>query len=63
MKTSSKALADRELASAKGFLLLSASQVSSQVLPNETCFTDEDPEDQKTLCYCPRGDKVSPQEI
>lgn len=47
MKTSSKALADRELAFAKGCLLLSASQVSSQVLPNETCFMDEDPKDQK----------------
>lgn len=47
MKTSSKALVDQELPFSKGFRLLPASQVFSQVLPNETCFTDEGPEGQK----------------
>lgn len=53
MKTSSGALADRELPFSKGFLLLPASQVFSQVLPNETCFTDEDPEGQKPFTTVP----------
>lgn len=53
MKTSSRSLVDRELPFSKGFPLLPASQVFSQVLPNETCFMDEDPEGQKPFATVP----------